>query len=54
MLYECKVWSFTLREVRRFSVFENWAVRSIFGADRDEMVTDRRRVRIEEFHYMCF
>jgi len=49
-----KVWSFTLREVRRFSVFENCVVRSIFGDGRDMIITDRRRVHIEEFHDMCF
>jgi len=53
MVYECKVWSFTLGEVRRLSVFYNWVVRSIFGADRDEIITGRRKVDVEEFHDTC-
>jgi len=53
MVYECKVWSFTLREVRRLSVFENWVVMSICGADRDEIITGRRKVDVEGFHDIC-
>jgi hypothetical protein len=33
----CETWSFTLREERRLRVFENRALRKIFGPKRDEV-----------------
>jgi len=36
-LYECEIWSPTLREERRLRVFENRALRKIFGPKRDEV-----------------
>jgi len=37
-----------LREERRFRVFENKVVRRIFGAKRDEVTGDRRKLHNEE------
>jgi hypothetical protein len=33
----CETWSLTLREERRFRVFENRVLRRIFGPKRDEV-----------------
>jgi len=37
VLYGCKTWSLTLREVRRLRVFENMVLRRICGSKRDEV-----------------
>jgi hypothetical protein len=37
VLYSCKTWSLTLKEKRRLRVFENRALRRIFGLRRDEV-----------------
>jgi len=37
VLYGCETWSLTVREERRLSVFENRALRRIFGPKRDEV-----------------
>jgi hypothetical protein len=37
VLYGCETWSLTLREERRLRVFENRALRRIFGPKRDEV-----------------
>jgi hypothetical protein len=36
-VYRFEIWSLTLREERRLTVFENRVVRRIFGPDRDEV-----------------
>ena len=37
VLYGCETWSLTLWEERRLRVFENRALRRIFGPKRDEV-----------------
>ena len=37
VLYECENWSLTLKEECRLRVFENRALRKIFGTKRDEL-----------------
>ena len=37
VLYGCETWSLTLREECRLRVFENKALRRIFGPKRDEV-----------------
>jgi hypothetical protein len=37
VLYECEIWSLTLREEHRLRVFENRMLKRIFGLKRDEM-----------------
>jgi hypothetical protein len=47
-------WSLTLREERRLRVSENRVVMRIFGAKRDEVAGDWRRLRNEELYDLCF
>jgi len=35
----CETWSLTLREEHRRRVFENWALRRVFGPEREEETT---------------
>jgi len=44
VLYGCKIWSLTLREERRLRVFENRALRGIFGPKRDEVTEEWRKL----------
>ena len=37
VLYGCKTWSFTFREERNLTVFENRVLRKIFAPKRDEV-----------------
>ena len=39
VLYECEIWSLTLREEHRLTVFENCVLRRIFGPEREEATT---------------
>ena len=50
VLYGCETWSLTLREERRLRVFENRALRRIFGPRRDEVTGDWRRLHNEEIN----
>ena len=45
-----KTWSLTLREERKLRVFENMALRRIFGTRRDEVTGDWRRLHNEELN----
>ena len=40
VLYGCETWSLTLREELRLRVFENRALRRVFGPKRDEVTGD--------------
>jgi hypothetical protein len=50
VLYGCESWSFTLREERRVSVFENRVLRRIFGPKRDEVTWEWRKLHNEELN----
>jgi hypothetical protein len=50
VLYGCETWSLTLREEHRLRVFENWALRRIFGTKREEVDGGWRRLHDEELH----
>jgi hypothetical protein len=50
ILYGCETWSFTLREKHRLRVFENRVLRRIFGAKRDEVTGEWRRLHNEELN----
>jgi hypothetical protein len=39
-----------LREERRLRVFENWALRKIFGLKRDEVTGEWRKLHNEELN----
>jgi hypothetical protein len=46
----CETWSFTLREECRLRVFENRALRRIFGPKRDEVIGEWRKLHNEELN----
>ena len=50
VLYGCETWSLTLREEHRLRVFENKELRKIFGAKRDEITGERRKLHNAELH----
>jgi len=50
VLYGCDCWSLTLWEEYRLRMFENRALRRIFGPKREEVVGDWRRLHTEELH----
>jgi len=49
VLYGCETWSLTFRDKRRLRVFENRVLRRIFGAKRDEVTSEWRKLHKEEF-----
>jgi hypothetical protein len=49
-MYGCETWSLTLREEHRLRLFENRALRRIFGPKRDEVTGDWRKLHNEELH----
>ncbi|KAJ4430296.1 hypothetical protein ANN_22509, partial [Periplaneta americana] len=50
LLYGCETWTLTLREKHRFRVFENKVLRKIFGAKRDEVTGEWRKLHNTELH----
>jgi hypothetical protein len=48
VLYGCETWSLTLREEHRLGVFENRALRRIFGPKIDEVTAEWRKLHNEE------
>jgi hypothetical protein len=50
VLYGSETWSVTLREEQRLRVFENRALRRIFGPKRDEATGEWRRLHNEELN----
>ena len=50
VLYGCETWSLTLREERRLRVFENRVLRRIFGARRDGVTGEWRKLHNEELN----
>jgi hypothetical protein len=50
VLYGCEIWSLTLREEHRLRVFENRVLRGIFGAERDGVTGEWRRLHTEELN----
>ncbi|KAJ4429378.1 hypothetical protein ANN_21535 [Periplaneta americana] len=50
VLYGCETWTLTLREVHRLRVFENKVLRKIFGAKRDEVTGEWRKLHNAELH----
>jgi hypothetical protein len=49
VLYWCEAWSLTLREEHRLRVFENRALRRIFGPKRNEVTGERVSCTIVSF-----
>ncbi|KAJ4428772.1 hypothetical protein ANN_25765 [Periplaneta americana] len=50
VLYGCETWTLTLREERRLRVFENKVLRKIFGAKRDEVTGEWRKLHNAELN----
>ncbi|KAJ4442297.1 hypothetical protein ANN_12165 [Periplaneta americana] len=50
VLYDCETWTLTLREEQRFRVYENKVLRKIFGAKRDEVTGEWRKLHNAELH----
>ncbi|KAJ4427444.1 hypothetical protein ANN_25067 [Periplaneta americana] len=50
LLYGCETWTLTLREEHRLRVFENKVPRKIFGAKRDEVTGEWRKLHNIELH----
>jgi len=50
VLYGCETWSLTLTEKRRLRVFENRVLRRMFGAKRDEVTREWRKLHNEELN----
>ncbi|KAJ4445601.1 hypothetical protein ANN_12283 [Periplaneta americana] len=50
VLYGCETWTLTLREEQRLRVFENKVLRKIFGAKRDEITGEWRKLHNAELH----
>ncbi|KAJ4436699.1 hypothetical protein ANN_16831, partial [Periplaneta americana] len=50
VLYGCETWTLNLREEHRLRVFENKVLRKIFGAKRDEVTGEWRRLHNIELH----
>ncbi|KAJ4443887.1 hypothetical protein ANN_05674 [Periplaneta americana] len=52
VLYGCETWTLTLREEQRLRVFENKVLRKIFGAKRDEVTGEWRKLHNSELHVL--
>ncbi|KAJ4426618.1 hypothetical protein ANN_26416, partial [Periplaneta americana] len=50
VLYGCETWTLTLREEHSLRVFENNVLRKIFGAKRDEVTGEWRKLHNTELH----
>ena len=50
VLYGFETWSLTLREERWLRVFENRVLRRVFGAERDEVTKEWRKLHNEELN----
>jgi hypothetical protein len=48
VLYGCETWSLSLREERTLRVFDNRALRRVFGPKRDEVMGEWRKLFNEE------
>jgi hypothetical protein len=53
-LYECKIWSLTLREQDRLRVFVRRMLRRIFRPKRDKVIGEWKCMRLEELHSLSF
>jgi hypothetical protein len=50
-VYGCETWSLILREEHRSKVFENRALRRVFGSERGKVEGGWRRLHNEDLHY---
>ena len=54
VLYGCETWSLSLRKEHRLRVFENKILRKIFGAKRDEITGEWRKLHNAELHALFY
>jgi hypothetical protein len=54
VLCGCETWPVTLREEHRPTVFEDRVLRVVFGAEREEVTGDWRKLRNEELQDLYF
>jgi hypothetical protein len=54
VLYDCGIWSQTLREEHRLRVFESRVLRRIFGSKRNGVTGEWRKLHNEELRDLCF
>ena len=54
VLHECETWSLTLREKHRVRVFENRVLRKTYGAKRDEITGEWRKLNNKELYDLYF
>ncbi|KAJ4441834.1 hypothetical protein ANN_11693 [Periplaneta americana] len=50
VLHDCETWTLTLREEQRLRMFENKVLRKIFGAKRDEVTGEWRKLHNAKLH----
>jgi len=50
VLNGCETWSLTLRQGHGLRMFENGALRAIFGAKRNKVIQEWRRIHNEELY----
>ena len=50
VLYGCETWSLGLKEEHKLRVFENKVLRKIFGAERDKITGQWRKLHNAELH----
>ena len=50
VLYGCETWSLTLREEHRLRVFQNKVLRKLFGAKKDEITGEWRKLHKAELY----
>ena len=50
VLHECETWSLTLREKQRVRVFEKMVLRKTYGAKRDEITGEWRKLNNKELY----
>ncbi|KAJ4450407.1 hypothetical protein ANN_01831 [Periplaneta americana] len=50
VLYGCETWTLTLREEQRLRMFENKVLRKIFGAKREDVTRELRKLHNAELH----
>ncbi|KAJ4432833.1 hypothetical protein ANN_21472 [Periplaneta americana] len=54
VLYGCETWTLTLREEQRLRVYENKVLRKIFGAKRDAVTVEWKKLHNTELHALFY
>ena len=54
VLYDCETWSLTLRKEQILRVFENKVLRKIFGAKKDEITGEWKKLHNAEVHALYY